>query len=206
MSDREPIRSENPKPKERGDSVILGSFLAIFTTAVVVWVLCCTAYGIPLGGPMGPSAAPQASSGGSSSGPVDMYITIQINPVTQWPQYSPANFSVPLGVVDFTIVNYDIPANFTGCQCNVTGTIGGVEEVNGTTYSLVPSSNVAHTFTVPALGINILNPGLSTITFAVDFATAGTYTWLCMMPCGSNGYTGAPMGVPGYMTGTITVT
>jgi hypothetical protein len=141
----------------------------------------------------------------STGGPAQMYLTIQMNPNTGMPQYSPANFSVPLGPVVFTIYDFDSVVDWAGCQCNVTGTVGNVETVNGTAMSLVPSSNAAHTFTVGALGLNVVSPGNSTTVFEVDFTTAGVYTWICLDPCGSDGYSGAPMGEAGYMTGTMTV-
>ncbi len=148
-----------------------------------------------------------ATNSGSSSGssPAHMYLTIQINPNNGEPQYSPANFTVPLGVVEFTIVDYDMAATWGGCSCNVTGTVGGTETVNGTPMSEVPYINMGHTFTVPTLGLNVLSPGNTTVTFSVDFTQAGTYTWICLDPCGADGYTGEPMGVPGYMSGTMTV-
>jgi len=151
------------------------------------------------------TANASAASPVGADPPANMYLTIQLNPVTGWPQYSPANFSVPSGLVVFTIVNYDVPANWSGCPCNVTGTVGDTETVNATTYAEVPSSNVAHTFDIPALGLNVLVPGMSTVTFALDLTQPGTYTWICEMPCGADGFSGPPMGLPGYMTGTITV-
>lgn len=203
MAASEQDRETRAERKDRVGGVIAGGLLAVFLTAVITWMLVATFYGAPLGG--GTAAAAPAGSTSSSTDPANMYITIQINPATGWPQYSPANFSVPTGYVMFTIYNYDIPANFSGCQCNVTGTVDNTETVNGTTYSQVPWTNVAHTFDVPELGINVLNPGDAVITFEVDFTQLGTFVWLCEMPCGSNGMSGPPMGVPGYMTGTITV-
>ena len=138
------------------------------------------------------------------TGAAHAYLTVQINPETGWPQYSPANFTVPAGAVVFTIIDYDSPTNWTGCSCNVTGTVGGTEIVNGTSHSVVPNTNVAHTFSIPSLHLNVLSPGMSTVTFTVDLTQAGTFTWYCVTPCGTNGYTGGPMSTPGYMTGTIT--
>lgn len=140
-----------------------------------------------------------------SASKAHMYLTIQINPVTGWPQYSPANFTVPAGEVVFMIVDYDSPANWTSCTCNASGTVGGTETINGTTTSIVSSSNVAHTFTIPSLHVNVLSPGMATVTFTVDLTQPGTFSWYCETPCGTNGYTGGPMSTPGYMTGTMTV-
>ena len=139
------------------------------------------------------------------AGPAHMYLTVQINPLTGWPQFSPANFTVPVGEVVFTIVDYDSPMNWVGCTCNVSGTVGGTETVNGTSMPAVPSSNVAHTFAIPSLHVNVLSPGMSTVTFTIDLTHGGTFTWYCQTPCGTNGYTGGPMSTPGYMTGTMSV-
>lgn len=134
-------------------------------------------------------------------------LTIELNRSTGWPEYSPANFSVPLGRLVVTIVDQDAPAAWLACTCRVTGTVGGSEVVNGTSVASVSPANVAHTFTVGALGINVLSPGESTVSFTLALARAGVFTWNCVTPCGqgTNGYTSPPMGVPGYMTGTMTV-
>ena len=144
-----------------------------------------------------PAAAP--------SGPAHMYLTVQINPDTGMPQYSPANFTVPTGEVVFTIVDYDSVVNWSACTCTVTGTVGGTELVNGTAVSAVSTTNVAHTFTIPALGVNALSPGGSVVSFTLDLSQAGTFVWICNAPCGSDGYQGTPMGTGGYMSGSMTV-
>ena len=153
-----------------------------------------------------------AQSGGSSrptnlpASIVDyVNITVRINATTGAPQFVPANFTVRAGLVAITIVDEDFPVAFPGCSCNVTGTVGNVEWLNGTAHPALPDSNVAHTFSVQGLGLNVLSPGNSTVFFEAVFS-AGTYLWMCMAPCGSNGFTGFPMGTPGYMQGTITVT
>lgn len=151
------------------------------------------------------SSSANGSNASTPTGPAHMYLTVQINPDNGMPQYSPANFTVPKGLVDFTIYDFDSPIAWAGCECNVTGTVGGAESVNGTAMAVVPSSNAAHTFTVAALGLNVVSPGNSTVTFSVDFTQSGSYVWVCLDPCGADGYSGAPMGDSGYMTGTMTV-
>ncbi len=51
-------------------------------------------------------------------------------------------------------------------------------------------------------------PGLSVIRFTVDLINPGSFGWFCVVPCGAgaNPYSSPPMGVPGYMTGTMTIT
>ncbi len=155
------------------------------------------------------AGAPLAPVGGPSPLSTTSYLnlTIELNRTTGWPQYSPANFSVPLGRLIVTIVDEDSPVTWPACACRVAGTVGGVEEVNGTAVANVNPGNVAHTFTVGALGINVLSPGESTVSFALELTQPGEFTWNCMMPCGegADGYTSPPMGVPGFMTGTMVV-
>ncbi len=149
-----------------------------------------------------------STSGSSPSTPATIVsyvnLTVVINATNGAPQYVPANFSVPAGRVAITIADQDDAVSWAQCGCNVSGTVGGVEWLNGTPYHVMPTSNVAHTFTIGALGLNVLSPGGQTVFFEADFP-AGTYTWTCLAPCGSDGYTGFPMGTPGWMEGTITV-
>ena len=102
----------------------------------------------------------------------------------------------------------------------VKGTVGGnVYVINGTTATMgmapmvwgqnvtsVPGVDLAHTFTIQALGVSIPVIGGDTQIAYLKFATAGTYTWICLTPCGfgPDGMQGA-MSSPGWMTGQITV-
>jgi hypothetical protein len=160
---------------------------------------------------LGLEVAIPVSHQGGAAGPVPVRyanLTVGINPVNGWPQFSPANFTVPAGEVVVTITDRDMPMNWSGCQCQVRGTLGGVEWVNGTLLGYVPPTNVAHTFTIPSLGLEILSPGDSIVRFTVDILGPGNYTWFCLAPCGTgtDPYSTPPMGIPGYMTGTMTVT
>lgn len=147
-----------------------------------------------------------AGSGASTPSVSTLNLSIDLSPTLGVPYYTPANFTVPAGLVRVTITDHDSIAPFPGCPCNVTGTVGSSETVNGTPLSLVPWQNAAHTFTVPSLGIEVLSPGGSTVSFELDLTQTGSFTWLCEAPCGSDGSSGFPMGVPGFMTGTMTVT
>jgi heme/copper-type cytochrome/quinol oxidase subunit 2 len=135
---------------------------------------------------------------------------------------SSANISLPVNtLIQITIVSYDTPTAGSLQQYGaVNGTVGGVVYmINGTTASSgmtpmpwgqnvtsVPASLLAHTFTIPQLGINIPVVGGDTEIAYVEFTKAGTYQWFCMTPCGfgANGAEGA-MSTPGWMTGTVTV-
>jgi hypothetical protein len=142
-------------------------------------------------------------------------------------------FEVPAGVkVNMTIYEYD------GCTPlrnpvwgRVTGTIGGVEYVNGTPTSLLNSwseCSVGHTFTMPALGINVPLASPTTlkannnlcptspctsgprevVTFSfMSPAGGGIFRWQCIIPCGGGFLdgNGGPMSTPGYMSGQMEV-
>ena len=155
-----------------------------------------------------------------------------MNPAThQWVHTT--YFEVPAATrVNMTIYEYD------GCTPlrnpvwgQVTGTIGNVEYVNGVPTARLNSwavCSVAHTFTMPALGINVplaspttlkenqnlcsVSPCTSgphqVVTFSfMTPATGGTFRWQCVIPCGL-GYldgNGGPMATPGYMSGQMEV-
>ena len=174
-------------------------FLAYFTAGILV------SFAVTLGLMVAvPSSAP------NGSGPTPVYyenLTVSLNPVNGWPQYTPANFTVPAGRVVFTITDHDSPMNWSQCPCVVSGTDKVVEMVNGSPDHIVPSSNVAHSFNIPQLGLDVYTPGQSVVVFTVDLVNSGTFVWFCIVPCGAgaNPYTTPPMGTPGVMTGTMTV-
>jgi hypothetical protein len=142
-------------------------------------------------------------------------------------------FEVPSNTrVNVTILGYD------GCTPlrnpvwgQVTGTIGGVEYVNGKPVSALNAwsgCNVQHTFTLAGLGINVpiasptsLNDNNNlcsnspctsgphqVVTFSfMTPAHGGIFRWQCIIPCGL-GYidgNGGPMATPGYMSGQMEV-
>lgn len=151
---------------------------------------------------------PGASSGSGSTPVVaDVNLTVSINPANGWPQFSPANFSVPRGAVLITIVDNDMAMAWSGCPCPVRGTLGGEEQINGQTVGVVPAANVAHSFDIPQIGLAVFSPGQSVVQFEVEFGKAGQLLWYCVVPCGTgtNPYNTPPMGVLGYMEGTVTV-
>jgi hypothetical protein len=154
-------------------------------------------------------AIPPPTSG-TSEPPAISYVnlTITVNATNGWPQYSPANITIPTGVVEFTINDTDSAMNWTGCPCPVTGTVGGYQDINATPYKTVPSDNVAHSFSVADWHLAVWSPGMSVVRFKVDVINPGTFIWICAVPCGtgSNPYTTPPMGSPGFMTGKIVVT
>lgn len=134
------------------------------------------------------------------------------------PVYTPStNLTVPANaLVTITIVNTDLgdatlPADSPFNK--VMGVQGGVAKVDGIAYSELSRDKVAHTFTLPSLGVNVpipgdVPPGQRSITVTFTFRTQGpgSYTWQCMAPCGDGpaGF-GGPMTEQGYMMGSMTV-
>lgn len=137
------------------------------------------------------------------------------------------NISLPAHrLIKLVIVNYDDgnASLASPSYANVEGTTGGTvsfasnNDVNSTelssgilirgvqTMSNVPTDLIAHTFTIPSLGINIPVPLSSTVVATLTIDHPGTYTWFCMTACGSgsDGLGGA-MVTPGWMTGSVTV-
>jgi len=174
-------------------------FFAYFAAGVLI------AFGLTVGLMV---VTPGTTSSPGGPGPVAYEnLTVSLNPGNGWPQYTPANFTVPAGRVVFTITDLDSSMNWTQCPCVVSGTDNNVELVNGTATHVVPSSDVAHSFNIPNLGLAVYSPGQSVVKFTVDLVNAGTFVWFCVVPCGAgaNPYTTPPMGTPGYMTGTMTV-
>ena len=140
---------------------------------------------------------------------------------------SSANIALPAHrLIQLTIVAYDAPTpNSTEAMATATGTVGGnVYLVNGTLGSgmtddtmtkmtewgsnvtSMPVSSLTGTVTIPELGINIPFASMSTTVAYVKFDKAGTFTWVCLPPCGlgEDGLAGA-MSTPGWMMGSITV-
>lgn len=134
------------------------------------------------------------------------------------PAYTPTtSLRVPANtLVTLTIVNLDqgdapLPA---GSPYNkVTGVLGGTAQVDGVTYSALAPDKVAHTFTLPGLGINVPIPGDApaghkdiTVTFSFKTRGPASYSWQCMAPCGGapDGF-GGPMTLLGHMLGTMSV-
>ena len=124
-------------------------------------------------------------------------------------------------LIQLTIVSYDTPtAGSTDMEGKVTGTVGGtVYLVNGTSASgmdvsqhwgrnvtSVPGAMLAHTFSIPQLGINVPVVGGDLEIAYLYLNQTGTFQWICLTPCGfgTTGMQGA-MSEPGWMDGQVTV-
>lgn len=133
-----------------------------------------------------------------------------------WPRYTHTSWTVREGqTVVLRITSYDDgTAPLTGAQTmydRVQGTLGGTETVDGKPISSVPNEDVAHTFTVVGLGLNLAIPAAPTggsVTVIARFVARrpGTFVWQCYAPCGSGPNSmGGAMSTMGWMEGTVRV-
>lgn len=180
----------------------------------------------------GTTSAAQASSGGQgapsvqpTSPPAYLYLTLVSDAMTgkdSWPVYVPTDLTLPAhNTIHTRIAQFDSGAGELpdgSPFAKVTGVLdGGVTTQsitkddpnalgNPTTYREMASKDVAHTFTLGALGINVPMPVSSVVSFTFKTGDAGTFTFQCMVPCGTdpNGQGGA-MVTKGYMVGTLRV-
>jgi hypothetical protein len=139
-------------------------------------------------------------------------------PAENYAAYVPSTvLSVPAHtIVTVTIRNFDLdatPVPKDSTYINVKGTVNGIAFVDGQPYASVSRMDLAHTFTVPSLQLNVPIPGKSasgqhyvTVTFAFRIGNAGTLKWRCFAPCGdgADGLQG-PMNDEAYMRGILFV-
>lgn len=175
------------------------------------------------------AAAPaQARLASTSSHPTTYAsLTIVTGDMTgkaDWPAYIPSAITLPAySTVVVTITNFDdatpLPKG-SEIYAQVSGTVGNSMAVtpidaknpnssSGPTQQLtsLDPNQVSHTFTSPALGINVPVAPHSRVTFTIKTGAPGSFTWRCFDPCGtgSTGWTGPMSAQASYMQGTITV-
>ena len=126
----------------------------------------------------------------------------------------PANATVVLTIYSFDTGSAPLAKGLP--YDKVSGTVGGTETVDGKTVTSVANADLAHTFTVPGLDLNLAIPVATSskggeitpavVTASFHLAKKGSFTWQCYAPCGSGkGGMGGPMATPGYMTGKVNV-
>lgn len=212
--------SEDSEPVMR---VLGGLILALLVTAAI---LIC-GYATDWGGDfqITQSAVPLDSSSGTAAATLNLAIVSgeMLGQGALGPAYVPSDFTVPAhSTVTVTVTDFDTATPLTGALAEfstVKGTVGDVmrvQEINPhapntaigevrTVDHLAPKL-VAHTLTVPRLGINVPMAGQSRTTFVIHTGNPGTYQWQCMDPCGSGpSGLGAPMGLQRYMDGSMTI-
>jgi heme/copper-type cytochrome/quinol oxidase subunit 2 len=138
---------------------------------------------------------------------------------------SSANVSIPVNTtIKLVIVNYD-DGNASMIMPNVDVVMGttngteyvasnnyvnsseganGIDIIGGQTVSSVLPFDIAHTFTVPSLNLNLPIPESSIVVAYFTVSKAGTFLWFCETGCGygPNGTLGA-MSTAGWMTGSL---
>ncbi len=131
----------------------------------------------------------------------------------------PAHRLIKLVIVDYDegAANLTLPkyATAAGTQNNSVTVVSndnvnssqgaaGILVNGGETASSFNASEIAHTFTIPQLGINIPIAPLSTVVAYFTINQTGTFTWFCQTECGygARGVLGA-MSTPGWMTGNV---
>ncbi len=139
-------------------------------------------------------------------------------PAQAYAAYLPSTvLSVPAhSVITVTIRNFDLdptPVSADSPYARVQGTVGDAAYADSQAYTALDRTGIAHTFTVPQLGLNVPIPGRSAsgkpyvvVTFSFRTGAPGTYRWRCFDPCGDGpDGLGGPMADVDYMEGTLTV-
>jgi hypothetical protein len=131
-----------------------------------------------------------------------------------WPAMAPSDLTFAKGdTVVLTIKEYDDAPTALPAGSPYNKVAGGTMTVDGFAETTVPNADIAHTFSIPELGINLPltkapgGGGFSTTVFTFKVDKSGTYTWHCFTPCGGapNGM-GGSMATNGWMQGRMTVT
>jgi hypothetical protein len=164
---------------------------------------------------------------GSGSHP-DWVSYLVRSPQGQWVHTT--TFQVPADTrLNVTIVQYDSGSPLRNQQLGqVTGTAGNVATLNGKPFRVLNSNvgnGVAHTFSIPSIGINVplygnngnanlcgaapctVSSPHKVIRFSFITPGPGNYRWQCFVPCGSGWLfgNGGPMSTLGYMGGFMKV-
>jgi hypothetical protein len=143
----------------------------------------------------------------AAKGPVGTFTSKE-----HWPAMAPSDLTFGKGdTVVLTIKEYDDAPTALPAGSPYGKVSGGTMTVDGVAGTDVTNANIAHTFTIAALGINVPltkapEGGVSTTVFTFTVDKAGTYTWSCMTPCGggADGMTGS-MATKGWMKGNVIV-
>ncbi|HZW44295.1 MAG TPA: hypothetical protein VFF32_07885 [Dermatophilaceae bacterium] len=130
-----------------------------------------------------------------------------------WPSMAPSDITFAKGdTVVLTIKEYDDMMTALPAGSPYNDVKGGTMTVDGVATTTVPNSNLAHTFSIPELGINVPlvkapEGKFSTTVFTFTVDKAGSYTWRCFTPCGGDpkGMGGA-MATKDWMQGNVIVT
>ena len=123
------------------------------------------------------------------------------------PLFTPADFTVPpdsdlvVSIRNFDKVTAPVPRAWS----TVAGTSDGTVQIAGMAVRSVAPQQVSHTFTVPALHLNVPIPRSSTVTFTFRTPARGSYAWRCEAPCGTAAKGMGALRLAGRMAGTMRV-
>lgn len=108
------------------------------------------------------------------------------------PEFSPSNISLPANaLVRMIITNYDNGASPAPGHTRIAGVAGGAIRVDGKAVRRVAAADIAHTFTIEALGLNVpieAAPAGGKVVVSFEFRThgPGLYEWQCFALCGND--------------------
>lgn len=143
----------------------------------------------------------------SDKGPAGSFTSKQ-----HWPALAPSDLSITKGdTIVLTIKEWDDAPTALPADSPYNAVAGGTETVNGKAVTTVSNTDIAHTFSIPELGINAPLPkataaGATTIVFTFTANKAGSYVWRCFTPCGGDPKgMGGSMATMGWMKGSVTV-
>ena len=204
----------------------------VFISAVLSLMLLSLIYNaMPNGPTLSPAPVAGAAIVGASTAPSSAVARLDLTVVTggmighnEFPAFVPSDFTLPANAtVMISVTNFDdATALPKGSEqyAHVTGTLGVVAHVtpitasdpNGSagptrTISALDPADVSHTFTIPALGINVPIAAHARETFVIHTGSPGRYAWRCFDPCGADplGWGTAMAARRGFMQGTLTV-
>ena len=129
-----------------------------------------------------------------------------------WPAMAPSDLTFAKGdTVVLTIKEYDSAPTALPAGSPYNAVAGGTMTLDGAAATTVSNENIAHTFSIPDLGINVPlakapEGKFSTTVFTFKVDKAGTFTWRCFTPCGGDPKgMGGSMATKGWMQGNVIV-
>ena len=129
-----------------------------------------------------------------------------------WPAMAPSDLTFAKGdTVVLTIKEYDDAPTALPAGSPYNAVAGGTMTLDGVAATTVSNENIAHTFSIPDLGINVPlakapEGKFSTTVFTFKVDKTGTFTWRCFTPCGGDPKgMGGSMATKNWMQGNVVV-
>jgi hypothetical protein len=143
----------------------------------------------------------------ASKGPVGTFTSKE-----HWPAMAPSDLTFAKGdTVVLTIKEYDSAPTALPAGSPYNAVAGGTMTLDGVAATTVSNENIAHTFSIPDLGINVPlakapEGKFSTTVFTFKVDKAGTFSWRCFTPCGGDPKgMGGSMATKNWMQGNVVV-